>query len=90
MSCDWAHRQIPPVGACTCSECCFCSCSCSAAAAQTRQCAFPFSRYLSAGTIPKEWNAAGAFAQLSLLTLHYNNLTGDLPEPELWPQLGVL
>ena len=51
-----------------------------------------FGRYLPAcaGTIPKGWNAAGTFPRLSLLTLHYNNLTGDLPELELWPQLAVL
>ena len=47
-------------------------------------------RCLSAGTIPKAWNVAGAFPRMSLLAMHFNNFTGDLPEPELWPQLGVL
>lgn len=43
-----------------------------------------------AGTIPKSWNAPGTFPRMSLFTAHYNNLTGDLPEPDSWPQLNVM
>ena len=46
-------------------------------------------RHRPAGTIPKSWNNAGTFPRASLFTLHFNNLTGDLPEPVLWPELQV-
>lgn len=44
----------------------------------------------AAGTIPREWSAEGTFPLVSLMTLHFNNLTGALPEPVSWPNLQVL